>query len=42
MNQKSIVWVKVFKNGPGKICGRRSIKNLNWFIIEYFDPFSTA
>ena len=23
-------WVKVFKNGPSKICGRQSLKNLKW------------
>ena len=23
-----IVWVKVFKNGPSKICGRQPLKNL--------------
>ena len=22
------IWVKVFKNGPRKICGRQSLKNL--------------
>ena len=25
---KSIKWVKVFKNGPSKICGRYSLKNV--------------
>ena len=24
-------WVKVFKNGPGKICGRQSLKYLKWY-----------
>ena len=23
------IWDKVFKNGPTKICGRQSLKNLN-------------
>ena len=31
-------WVKVFKNGPSKICGRQPLKNFTWFIIEYLDP----
>ena len=22
------IWVKLFKNGPSKICGRQSLKNL--------------
>ena len=22
------IWVKVFKNGPNKICGRQPLKNL--------------
>ena len=25
------MWDKVFKNGPSKICGRQSLKNLNQF-----------
>ena len=24
------IWVKVFKNGPNKICGRQPLKNLKW------------
>ena len=24
-------WVKVFKNGPSKICGRQLLKNLKFF-----------
>ena len=24
------IWVKVFKNGPSKICGRQPLKNLKW------------
>ena len=23
-----IMWVKVFKNGPSKLCGRQPLKNL--------------
>ena len=26
-----IIWVKVFKNGPSKICGRQSLKSLKWY-----------
>ena len=25
------IWVKVFKNGPNKICGRQPLKNLKWY-----------
>ena len=25
-------WVKVFKNGPSKICGRQPLKNLKWYL----------
>ena len=28
-----VKWVKVFKNGPGKICGRRRFLEKNWKII---------
>ena len=31
-------WIKVFKNGPSKICGRQSLKNFTWSIVEYLDP----
>ena len=24
------IWVKVFKKGPSKICGRQSLKNFTW------------
>ena len=24
------IWVKIFKNGPGKICERQPLKNLKW------------
>ena len=27
----SFIWVKVFKNGPSKICGRQPLKNLKWY-----------
>ena len=45
------IWVKVFKNGPIKICGRQPLKNFKsiflkaafhkfyWFILEYLDSF---
>ena len=25
-----MLWVKVFKNGTSKICGRQPLKNLKW------------
>ena len=25
------LWVKIFKNGPSKICGRQPLKNLKWY-----------
>ena len=31
-------WVKVFKNGPSKICGRQPLKKFTWSILEYLDP----
>ena len=27
-NSLNFIWDKVFKNGPGKICGRQPLKNL--------------
>ena len=24
------IWIKVFKNGPSKVCGRQPLKNLRW------------
>ena len=33
------IWDKVFKNGPSKICRRRSLKNFTWFVLDYFVPF---
>ena len=26
-----IIWVKVFKNGPSKVCGIQPLKNLKWY-----------
>ena len=26
------IWDKVFKNGPSKVCGRQSLKNLKGYI----------
>ena len=26
-----VIWVKVFKNGPRKICGRQPLKTLKWY-----------
>ena len=34
-------WVKVFKNGPSKICGRQPLKDFTWSILEYLDPNAT-
>ena len=31
-------WDKILKNGPSKICGRQSLKNFTWSILEYFVP----
>ena len=33
------IWVKVFKNGPSKICGRQPLKNFTCFVLEYIDPY---
>ena len=30
----TVVWLKIFKNGPSKICGRQPLKT-----FEYHDPF---
>ena len=32
-----IIWVKVFKNGPKKICGRQPLKNMKWYQFKYFE-----
>ena len=42
-----MIWDKVFKNRPNKICGRQLKKNLKeygllkstWSILEYFVPY---
>ena len=31
------IWVKVFKNGQSKFCGRQLSKNFTWSILEYLD-----
>ena len=36
------IWVKVFKNGPSKICGRQPLKNSTWSIFEYLDLYGTV
>ena len=36
-----IIWVKVFKNGPSKICGTQPLKNFTWSILEFFVQFIT-
>ena len=35
-NYDCVKWVKVFKNGPGKICGRRPFLEKNWKIIVVY------
>ena len=37
--KKESVWVKVFKNGPSKICERQRLKNFTWSILEYLYPY---
>ena len=34
-----LIWVKVFKNGPNKICGRQPLQNFTWSIPEYYEPY---
>ena len=34
-----IIWVKVFKKGPSKICRRQPLKNFTCSILEYPDPY---
>ena len=42
------IWVKVFKNGPCKICGRQVLKKLKWYgllrqtIFEIFQRLSST
>ena len=28
---QGLIWIKVFMNGPSKICGRQPLKHLNWY-----------
>ena len=34
-----IVWDKVFKNGPSKICERHPLKNFTWCILQHLVSF---
>ena len=36
-----VKWVKVFKNGPSKICGRQTLINFIWSILEYLDLYQS-
>ena len=31
MADETQIWNKVFKNGPSKICGKQTLKNLKWY-----------
>ena len=31
-----LIWEKLFKNWPSKICGRQPLKKFTWSILEYF------
>ena len=33
-NRMGVIWVKVFKNRPSKICGRQPLKNLKEYGLE--------
>ena len=33
---KTDIWVKVFKNGPSKICGRQPLKNLKTIFHKFY------
>ena len=35
----TLIWDKVFKNGPSKIYGGQPLKNFTWSIFEYFIPY---
>ena len=35
----TIIWGKVFKNGPSKIFQKLPSTHFTWSIIEYFVPF---
>ena len=39
-SKTTIIWVKVFKIGLSKICGRQPLKNFAWTIVEYLEPFA--
>ena len=34
-----VIWVKVFRDGPSKICGRQPLKKFTWAVLEYPDPY---
>ena len=34
-----LVWIKVFKNRPIKVCGRQPLKNFIWSILDCLDPY---
>ena len=33
--EEELMWIKVFKDGPSKICRRQSVKNLKWYDMVY-------
>ena len=37
-----IIWDKVFKNGPSKICGRQPLKRFSWSILEYLHWYADS
>ena len=39
-----LIWVKVFKNGPSKICGRQPLKNLKGYglLLQFFEMLSST
>ena len=41
-NYVTNIWVKVFKDGPSKICGRQRLKNFTYGILEDLDPYITC
>ena len=36
------IWVKVFKNGPSRICGRQPLKYLKWYDYHIASKFLKA
>ena len=36
------ICVKVFTNGPCKICGRHPLKSFTWSILECVDPYMSC